>query len=43
MTELTEKALATGLTVIENWYKQYKRPQTQFVLDNAAGFSTKAL
>ena len=37
---------ATGLIQIENWYKQYKKPLTQFVLDvldNAAGFSTEAL
>jgi hypothetical protein len=41
--DLTEKALATGLIVIENFYKQYKKPLTQFVLDNAAGFSSKLL
>ena len=37
--ELSERALATALIVIEGIYKQHKKPLTQFVLDNAAGFS----
>ena len=41
--ELSERALATGLRVIENFYKQYDRRLTQFVLDNAAGFSAVEL
>ena len=40
---LAEDALATGLLEIEKWYKSHKRPLSQFVLDNAAGFSAKAL
>jgi len=41
--DLTEAALATGLIDIELWYKEHKNPLTQFVLDNAAGFSTEKL
>jgi len=41
--ELTERALATALIAIEDIYKRHKKPLTQFVLDNAAGFSTTAL
>ena len=41
--ELTERALATALIAIEDIYKRHRKPLTQFVLDNAAGFSSDAL
>ena len=43
VSDVAAGALATGLIVIENWYKKYKRPLEQFVLDNAASFKVKDL
>ena len=41
--DVSEKAIAAGLIIIENWYKKHNKVLTQFVLDNAGSFSAKAL